>query len=145
MSSLTEEQKKRIEENRRLALERRAARLALNHSSPQKQPDPPPKPLPANTFYKTIDKSILNTERSLPSYPPIKTWSIQKNNPVNNGINKSTPAERTWHVTTDALQGTVSLIDKDTFVLDIAFNQKLVDICKQIPGRHYGKYSGFYM
>lgn len=140
MSSLTEEQKKRIEENRRLALERRAARLALNNSSPQKLPDPPAKPLPANSFYKTIDKSILNAEKPLPSYPPLKTWSNQKNNasnPVNNGINKTTPAERTWHVTTDALQGTVSLIDKNTFVLYIGFNQKLIDICKQVPGRHY--------
>ncbi|CAH1406640.1 unnamed protein product [Nezara viridula] len=140
MSSLTEEQKKRIEENRRLALERRAARLALNHNSPHKQPDPPPKSFPANSFYKTIDKSILNTEKSLPSYPPLKTWSIKKNNPsnsVNNAISKTTPVEKTWNVTTDALQGTVSLIDKDTFVLDVGFNQRLIDICKQIPGRYY--------
>ncbi|XP_014287672.1 SWI/SNF-related matrix-associated actin-dependent regulator of chromatin subfamily A-like protein 1 [Halyomorpha halys] len=140
MSSLTEEQKRRIEENRRLALERRAARLALSHSSPPKQSVPPAKTFPASSFYKPSDKPVLNTSGPSPSYPPLKTWSVQKSNtskPLSNGVSKTTAVERTWNVTTDALQGTVSLINKKTFVLEIGFNQKLVDICKQIPGRYY--------
>lgn len=187
-TNLTDEQRKRIEANRKLALERRAVRLA--EATKRKIPVPcgNPKPLPPNSFYNNPLTSSTNStnvvssklssinigipsEKSPNLTSSVSNGTFNKSNqyksekfhplqitstshPVNHGSNplkinsasnlpgskSSEPPQRSWNVTTDALSGTLSLIRKDRFILEIGFNSKLVDLCKSIPGRIYGRY-----
>lgn len=153
---LSEEEKRKIEENRQQALKRRAERLLeaeklknsfKNGTAPLANP---------KTFYKQpVSSSPKNVPSKLYSFNEKSSSSNGGNytplkaniNPSTTSISSSTSgkssneqAQKTWNVLTDALTGTVSLVSKDRFVLDIGFNSKLIDMCKSIPGRVYGKF-----
>lgn len=141
-TSLTEEQKKKIEENRKLALERRAARLA--EAERLKKAVSSPQSASSSSFYRKTETSNSNSvgykfpgHQSKPLQVKPFNQSIPQNTDVSAGKSVPDPVQKSWNVTTDALLGTVSLISKDRFVLEIGYNPKLIDLCKTIPGRIY--------
>ncbi|XP_034249372.1 SWI/SNF-related matrix-associated actin-dependent regulator of chromatin subfamily A-like protein 1 [Thrips palmi] len=117
MSSLTDEQKARMEENRRKAMEIRAAKMkqqiptqssaaASKHSFPISNN---PTTYPKKTFPNTP-----------PGATPQKFYSIQSS--------KKSVSE---------LRGDLTLISEDRFELNMAYHQTTIDALKKISGREY--------
>lgn len=157
-SSLTPEQKKRIEENRRLALERRNEKLKQQKSNLSTQGASTSSTIPNQQKSVLSAHSVQNSNafsiRSKPtqqqtSNPPISSFFKQKSlnaneclsNPVSSVSQKSNfqinSKPKTWNVTTEATTGTCSLISKDRFIVQIGYHRELIELCKTISGKEY--------
>ncbi|XP_014246833.1 SWI/SNF-related matrix-associated actin-dependent regulator of chromatin subfamily A-like protein 1 [Cimex lectularius] len=138
-STLTPEQRQRIEENRQKAL----AKLAAKSANQQKTPD---------QSYNRV-QPVQQASSSLGNRVPFKNQSFQTK-PATNGnqaqnfykskslgshTGGSKPEEKpkSWNVVSETLTGTCSLISNDRFAVTIGYNSKVIDIMKSIPGRQY--------
>jgi len=113
MSSLTDEQRKMIETNKKAAQAKLAAKLALR-SIPQQAM--------SNSNQCTLSKTGVVV---LPS-PNGKSIRINYNNISQNS--KSKP-----------VHGTCEIISKERFTVHVTYHQQLIDTFKTILSRNYGK------
>ena len=137
--SLTPEQRQRIEENRKLAIQKRLQKQGPKLVDlPENGSCSKPKTFPAQ------NRKIpgCSSPGGLPKPPPFRPPAAENQSKLITGSNKAGTdmKAKSWLVTTEPLSGTVSLISKDRFTADIAYNQKVIDIFKLIDGRQYGNF-----
>lgn len=113
MSSLTEEQRKMIEANRKAAQAKLAAKLALK-STPQQAM--------SNNNQCTLSKAGLVVSPS----PNGKSVRINYNHSLQNS--KSKP-----------VCGTCEMTSKERFTVHVTYHQQLIDTFKTISSKNYGK------
>lgn len=116
MSSLTDEQRKMIEEKKKIAQAKLAAKFAM------KAIPSTPGPVKRNT--NNNNQSTLSNTGSIIS-PPSSNISTSHNN-YNN----------TQKI---IIHGTCELVSKDRFTIHVAYHQQLINIFKSIQNKHYGK------
>lgn len=145
-STLTPAQKAQIEENRQLALQRRA--LKLEQASVGK-----PKPLltpPSNNVKSNLSSSSTTctpAAKLLVKYPPLERSAgpnkhencltfpkkqIQLNTNVGAGGKEARQVKT-------AVIGTCKLISKERFTVDMPYHQQTVYLFRTIQGKEYGK------
>lgn len=167
-SNLTPEQKVRIEQNRKLALEKRAARLSqIARNSPSGSPSssstvsnlthpqaikptnctassstsniqPPANSSSTKTFYYN------QNNKPLASYTPLSIKKTATSNfgdkPKNEGVSKpNSHAASGPQLAKNSASGICRLISKERFTVDMVFQQQTVDIFRTIKGKEYGK------
>lgn len=124
MSSLSDEQKARMEENRRKAMEIRAAKL--KQQNPPQRSTPTHQTLTSNKRPFTVSQnqstSFKKSFSNVPSSAPQKFYSSQS--PKNVG---------------PELRADLTLISKERFELNMAYHQTTIEAIKKIPNREYGK------
>ncbi|XP_073992688.1 SWI/SNF-related matrix-associated actin-dependent regulator of chromatin subfamily A-like protein 1 isoform X2 [Rhodnius prolixus] len=152
-SSLTPEQKKRIEENRRLALERRNEKLKQQISASSAHG------VAASGVVSNQEKNVSSAHKSSlfsikrPPYhrrtskPPISSFHKPNNSSASENLSNNVSTlpqkpnfqvnEKTWNVIVEPMTGTCSLISRDRFVVQIGYNKELLDLFKTIPGKEY--------
>lgn len=113
MSSLTDEQRKLIEANRKAAQAKLAAKMALK-STPQQAM--------SNNKQCTLSKAGLVVSPS----PNGKSVSINYNHSLQNS--KSKP-----------VCGTCEMTSKERFTVHVTYHQQLIDTFKTISSKNYGK------
>jgi len=113
MSSLTDEQRKMIEEKRKAAQAKLAAKLALKST---------PQPTKSNYNQSTVPKS-----RSV-VLPTSNGKTVQAN--YNSSPLKSKPK---------SVCGTCELTSKQRFTVHVGYHKQLIDTFKTIPSKRYGK------
>lgn len=140
-SSLTPEQIARIEQNRKLALEKRAARLqqtlntsgttSASHQPPKSQTDKPHTSTKLFSNYSPLNVNIVKSS---------KPDSPSKLNQLNSNV-KSEIASRVGKPQLSAsVVGTCKLISKNRFTVDMPYQQQAVDLFRTINGKEYGEY-----
>lgn len=112
MSSLTDEQRKMIEEKKKAAQAKLAAKFSQNNT-PQ---------TPKNNYHSASSNIGLVASPS----PSAKVVRINYSNPQNF---KSKP-----------VSGTCELTSKDRFTVHVGYHKQLVDTFKTLPSKLYGKY-----
>lgn len=142
MATLSEEQKRRIEENKKKALAIRAAKLS-NDSISNK---------PANHSSNTsISKKILYCD---PLPVVTKNLNSCKTDCVPNKFNKqklpnklnfysNVPSGNQNQSQTKVITVNFSLISKNRFTVDFLFNKDIVELLKTVPGKLYGMFFNF--
>ncbi|KAF6213119.1 hypothetical protein GE061_010834 [Apolygus lucorum] len=126
-----------MEESRRAAMEKRAARMALVQSSSistvpsssHLNPSAPPflpKSIPVSSF--------KGNQHHLPSNSKQNGNARSSKFDAQGSKNKKDVPSDSWNVMTAPLTGTLSLISRDRFICYIGFNQKLNELFKSIPG-----------
>ncbi|CAB3376895.1 Hypothetical predicted protein [Cloeon dipterum] len=123
MSSLTAEQRQRIEENRKRAqeLKKKAATAAAapaNNNSAASSSVQGSKPVPSKSFYGPNSKKPLDV--TVAKKPKLETKEVPKS---------SMPSQ--------ANQGICKLLSKDRFKVAMGYNQQVIEIFKSIPSRQY--------
>lgn len=113
MSSLTDEQRKMIEANRKAAQAKLAAKFALK-STPQQAI--------SNNNQCTLSKVGLVVSPS----PNGKSVRMNYNHSLHNS--KSKP-----------VRGTCEIISKERFTVHVSYHQQLIDTFKTISSKNYGK------
>jgi len=113
MSSLTDEQRKMIEANKKAAQAKLAAKLALK-STPQQ--------VMSNNKQCTLSKTGLVV---LPS-PNGKSVLMNYNNSPQN-------------LKLKPISGTCEVTSKERFTVHVAYHQQLIDTFKTISSKNYGK------
>ncbi|OXA46685.1 SWI/SNF-related matrix-associated actin-dependent regulator of chromatin subfamily A-like protein 1 [Folsomia candida] len=140
MSSLTEEQRRRIEENRRRALELRAAKSENNNATIRsigQQPPPTPKaPFENRSNLSTTTTPAQNFYRTTNNVPP-KTDGA----PTPSTSSRPTPKVPPPPFGTKPISGVASLITRDRFKVDMTFHQQAIAIFKSISGAQYSPQS----
>ncbi|GFT34152.1 hypothetical protein NPIL_549081 [Nephila pilipes] len=142
MSQLTEEQRKKIEENRRKALERRAAlsgAINLNSStnpsvSTKNILEPKQTLKPATISYN----SSFNSSSDKPSYSNNNnknTLEKSKTSTVNAAKNEK-PAAKIFN-SQNYVRGNCVLLNRQRFYVDIGYNKEVIDIFKTVSSRLY--------
>lgn len=165
MSSLTEEQKKRIEENRLKALNRlKAAGVNIPHSSTPVRPSPASGG-PSKGIFSPLNHSVNNNPTRPDVKSPVssannsrdyknpKTWftssqSSQTNatsskNAFSNERTNSDKSQTNWPSAVSSprtITGTCWLSAPDRFSVKVGYKSDLIDYFKSIPGKNYGKY-----
>lgn len=152
MASLTEEQKRRIEENKKRALAIRAAKSSSPSISapstsitPSLPPAPPQKPAPSfqsnvktssgntNQFFNKFKNGNSNSWKNQPSKLPIQKHNSSENlKEVPSSNFYPTPPPKPVTVT-------FSLISSDRFTVEFYFNKQIVELLKTVPSKLYGK------
>lgn len=112
MSSLTDQQRKMIEEKRKAAQAKLAAKMRQNNS---------PQPL------------IINSNNS---YLTSKTESVS---PSSGGKVVRINYNNAKSFTPKGVCGTCELISKDRFIVHVDYHQQLIDIFKTMPSKNYGE------
>ncbi|GFQ71950.1 hypothetical protein TNCT_6421 [Trichonephila clavata] len=143
MSQLTEEQRKRIEENRRKALERRAAlsgTISQNNSTNPlvstkntlefKQTFKPPAILCNNSSF------ISKTDKLLNSNDNTKTSEQSKSSNIVNGAKNEKPVAKIFN-SQNYLRGSCVLLNRQRFYVNIGYNKEVIDIFKTVGSRLY--------
>lgn len=120
MSSLTDEQRKMIEEKKKAAQAKLAAKFGLK--------TPPSKPQPAKMNNNNNYQCRLSNTGSI-SLPPSSNTKANQNN-----YNKSQKMQ-----SNTIICGTCELISKDRFTVHVAYHQQLISIFKTIQNKIYGK------
>ncbi|CAH0392874.1 unnamed protein product [Bemisia tabaci] len=162
MSSLTEEQKKRIEENRLKALNRlKAAGVNIPHSSTPVRPSPASGG-PSKGIFSPLNHSVNNNPTRPDVKSPVssannsrdyknpKTWftssqSSQTNatsskNAFSNERTNSDKSQTNWPSAVSsprAITGTCWLSAPDRFSVKVGYKSDLIDYFKSIPGKNY--------
>lgn len=168
-SSLTPEQKARIEQNRKLALEKRAARLSQiaknsstgctsssstirNQNISHQQVPKPTNFTPSSSTNKTQTAHSSSTKtfyynqnnKPLASYAPLSITKTGTSNYGDKAINKAV-SKTNSHVASapqlvkNPASGVCRLISKERFTVDMVFHQQTVDIFRTIREKEYGK------
>jgi len=119
MSSLTDEQRKMIEANRKAAQAKLAAKLALK-STPQQAM--------SNNKQCTLSKAGLVVSPS----PNGKSVRINYNHSLKNSNSKP-------------ICGTCEMISKERFTVHVTYHRQLIDIFKTISNKSYGKVNLYYV
>jgi len=112
MSSLTDEQRKMIEANRKAAQAKLAAKLALK-STPQQTM--------SNNNQCTLSKTGLVVSPS----PNEKSVRMNYNHSLQNSKSKQ-------------VRGTCEIISKERFTVHVTYHQQLIDTFKTISSKNYG-------
>ncbi|XP_054712629.1 SWI/SNF-related matrix-associated actin-dependent regulator of chromatin subfamily A-like protein 1 [Uloborus diversus] len=144
MSQLTEEQRRKIEENRRKALEKRAAKtgssavntpvtVTSSFSSFSKTPQNgvgPSVSAIANNFYKKPETSSKFGTLNVTS---VKTGPFKNNSLIfqNGKLSNSSV------VSQNTVKGTCVLLSRKRFFVDVGFHKEMIDLFKTIPSRLY--------
>nr|XP_018904491.1 PREDICTED: SWI/SNF-related matrix-associated actin-dependent regulator of chromatin subfamily A-like protein 1 [Bemisia tabaci] len=162
MSSLTEEQKKRIEENRLKALNRlKAAGVNIPHSSTSVRPSPASGG-PSKGIFSPLNHSVNNNPTRPDVKSPVssannsrdyknpKTWftssqSSQTNatsskNAFSNERTNSDKSQTNWPSAVSSprtITGTCWLSAPDRFSVKVGYKSDLIDYFKSIPGKNY--------
>ena len=146
MSSLTEEQKRKIEESRRKALAIRAAK--------EQQ-----KPLPTgNSVSGQPGASTASCSTALKKKPDIPSWlGIKTNNVQNSGANKVPNPSKRFSVAARNVSSTSSpskskpagnlvkvtgkcvLVSRERFVVEVGYSAPLIALFKNMQTKQYGK------
>lgn len=113
MSSLSQEQKERIEENKRKALQLRARRLQEQQS-------------------QTSTPAPHHSSRAFYNRPPASSNSFRSNG----GPNRE-------NLSPVAITGSLVLIPKERFALVMPYHQQTINAVKEIAGREYGEVNQF--
>lgn len=121
MSSLTEEQRKMIEEKKKAAQAKLAAKFGLK--------TPPSKPQPAKMNNNTNYQCILSNTGSILSTPPSNTKANQNNYNMSQKIQSN-----------KTICGSCELISKDRFTVHVSYLKQLINIFKTIQNKLYGEY-----
>jgi len=113
MSSLTDEQRKKIESNRKAAQAKLAAKLALR-STPHQAMN--------NNNQCTLSKAGLVVSPS----PNGKSVRLNYNHSLQNSNSKP-------------VYGTCEITSKERFTVHVTYHQQLIDTFKTISSKNYGK------
>jgi len=113
MSSLTDEQRKMIEANRKAAQAKLAAKLALKST--------PPRAI-SNNNQCTLSKAGLVISPS----PKGKSVHMKYNHSLQNTKSK-------------LVRGTCEITSKERFTVHVTYHQQLIDTFKTISSKNYGK------
>lgn len=113
MSSLTEEQRKMIEEKKKVA----QAKLAAKFSQ---------RGIPVSAKSNNNQCTLSNTGMVIQQSPIKKTVHINYNNTPQNCNIKP-------------IRGKCELISKDRFIVHVAYHKQLIDIFKTIQSKNYSK------
>lgn len=111
MSSLTDEQRKMIEVNKKAAQAKLAAKLALRN-------------IPQQTTSNNTQCTLSNTGLVLSPTPNGKTILMRYNN------SPQKPKD---------VCGTCEIISKDRFTVHVPYHQQLINTFKTISSKNYGK------
>ncbi|BES91962.1 Hypothetical protein NTJ_04770 [Nesidiocoris tenuis] len=130
-STITAEQKKRTEESLRLALEKRAARLARCQTAcVPKTINSSPKPGPSN-----CDRDLGRVAFPQTS---LKANGLKSVNHFEKGIANQKSKNPSLNVVSHLeLEGTLSLVSPDRFVCYIGYDKSTIDVFKSIEGAEY--------
>lgn len=148
MSSLTEEQLRRIEANRQLALQRKAMRLAEVENAKNAPPRKPPpskaavttttaaaaatsngQAWPRSTFGGSFHLTKRPNEGSLQTQHAQKTMKVQQM--FGGAFPKAAAGKKA------AMKGSCVLTSKRQFTVDVGFHQQLVEVFRSMPNRLY--------
>lgn len=135
-SCLTSEQRKKIEENRRIALEKRAVKLnSAKIVGSGFNKDITSAALASNEFVNNkSSKTFFNNSFKNPSKASnFKSFSHQS-------VSSSSVSSNVWNVSSEILSANVRLISRDRFAVDVGFNNKVIEFFKTITGKQYGWY-----
>lgn len=129
MSSLTEEQRKRIEENRRKALEKRALKAGINSKNNNRTSTMPV--IKSNSNISKESKSSSNFQvKSASLIPSSNTFQNNSTAVAASGIANSSPFK-------PQLKGQCILLSRKRFYVDIGYHKEVIDIFKSISGKLY--------
>ncbi|CAG0890319.1 unnamed protein product [Darwinula stevensoni] len=117
MHGLTEEQKRRMEESRKAALERRAAKLKEQPQPPSLPTQPKEQSKPLTFATKLKDQTQPPALASPPKMPRLAAPA--KNEEVR------------------PVKGVCRLVSRDRFVVDVPYHEQLIHIFKTMPSRMY--------
>ncbi|CAL8110477.1 unnamed protein product [Orchesella dallaii] len=126
MSSLTDEQRRRMEDNRRKALEKRAAAAARAVALPSG-----PSTVQAVTNHTPSLNKPLQMQQAF--RPPVNSLGSSNFKP-NTEVRKPVPQTP---FTGKTLAGTCVLLSRERFMVDIGYNQQLLAIFRSINGHQY--------
>ncbi|GFS90155.1 hypothetical protein TNCV_508161 [Trichonephila clavipes] len=143
MSQLTEEQRKRIEENRRKALERRAALSGTisqkNSTNPFvstkntlefKQTFNPPAVVYNNSSFISKSDKLSNSNNNA------ETSEQSKSSNIVNGTKNEKSVAKIFN-SQNYLRGTCVLLNRQRFYVNIGYNKEVIDIFKTVASRLY--------
>lgn len=129
MSALTEEQRKRIEENRRKALEKRALKAEINNKQNSI--------VPVNKTAGNIgvsNNTVVNTSNNVASAlqftKPPSLYSAPKTFNNSKTVNNSSKSS-------EMMKGQCVLLSRKRFYIDIGYHKEVIEIFKSVPGRLY--------
>ncbi len=141
MATLTDEQRRRIEENKRKALAIRAAKLAAANaalpsttSRPSFAPNQVPQtnPLPVTVINSNAASKPQYNNQKVPFYNNKFSPTPTKNNLFSNQNSPNKPSEL------KSVIANLSLISRDRFTVEFPFTQEIVNLLKTVPGKLYG-------
>lgn len=148
MSTLTEEQKRRVEENKRKALAIRAAKTTGASASLANITAPCPAPVPKfpnNSAFDATKPAWSNFKQGNQGFSnnglKNRALAIQKKKTAENHNNPSKVAPiSNFYGSPAAKPVTVncSLISRDRFTVEFAYNKHIVELFKTIPNKLYG-------
>ncbi|GIY06389.1 hypothetical protein CDAR_505901 [Caerostris darwini] len=149
MNQLTEEQKRRIEENRRKALERRAIAAAQNNINNVAPVSSNTIPV-SRTVPKTLSHSNSITGSSSSTYKQnqqtsnTNTYNIQSNSYKKNQNSSNllsaviiSQNEKKVFQSNEIMKGRCVLLNRQRFYVDIGYKKEVIDIFKTVPSRLY--------
>ena len=120
MSGLSQDQQKRLEENRRIAQERLARKRSAGSSG-----EPQPKrPIPKPTSH---DKSHDNYNR----------WSSSSNS-SNSSKQTSKTGQTSFLTHKKQVMAVLTLVSPARFKVSVPYDGKLIELFKQVPSKKYG-------
>lgn len=114
MSSLTDEQRKMIEEKKKAAQAKLLAKFSVKNI---------PKPVVSNNN----NNHFAPSKTSLPALPSSKTKTACTNSKKSFNNLKSV-----------MVRGSCELISKERFTVHVPYHQQLINIFKTMPSRNYG-------
>ena len=142
MSPFTEEQRRRAEENRLKALERRAQSqkslpaitTTVTQTVPQAQARPT---MPIQSGFSS--QSRFTAENNVKTNAPPKNryapWNAKNGATASSSATSSAPM-----CSVPIATGTCRLMTRDRFVADMGYHAEVVKMFKNIPGSKYGKF-----
>lgn len=116
MSSITEEQRKMIEEKKKIA----QAKLAVKFSQRSI-------PVPVLTTSNNHQCTLSNT------------GSVIKQSPIRKTVHKNYN-NSPQHFNSKPIHGKCELISKNRFIVHVAYHKQLIDIFKTIQSKNYSKF-----
>lgn len=118
MSSLTDDQRKMIEEKKKAAQAKLAAKFSQSNLIPKQQ---------TATKINNNQCTLSKTVSVIPPSPNGKPICINYN--ISSKITKCIP-----------IQGTCELISNNRFTVNVGYHQQLIDTFKTIASKSYGRY-----
>ena len=141
MATLSEDQRLRIEENRQKALLKRAERIKAQSPSNVTSNTRPNRTIAFSQFTAAKGHPFHNSQKSAAG--PSQPSPLAKNQPSQPRIvpptkaNVSISKDAFYGSRKQTVTGSCHLISSDRFLVDVGYNQELIDKFKEIPDRRY--------
>ncbi len=138
--SLSQEQKERMEENRKKALELRAAKLKQQQQASTVSPSLPQQSKPNGSGGTTVPNKQFYPQQSSnqTSSSTHNSARVQWSRPTKS-LHKNPNASLSALAAKCTKTGSLVLISSERFELVMEYHQPTIDAIKTIPGRQYGR------